>query len=373
MLVVAHILHHAAHLHRHLQRHQPGTHCNIRRGRLRRGHHHQFGVRQRLRHGNRHIAGAGRKIEQQHVRLAPPHIGQELLQRTLQSRSTPQNRTVRPREHADRNQLHTPRGHRHEHAVQIRRLRMHTEQARQGKTVDIRVDGGGIVAERRERGRKIRGHGGLAHTALAGRDGEHAGLDARFAERVLSTLGLERLHEIGQLALWHGTDLDMGNKRDIGGVGTGIGADGAVDLIGDGLAQRAILDGKLHVHGHIDDSVAVRVGIVGRRGLDRRDHAQIGDGTAQLRVDDVAQSFENTRFDGVNVVHDPPVCAYHLSGWPRATPEACSAALPLPRSPIQPIRLTGQADKQASGRKAAERIMPIAIWRNAERGCGIRR
>ena len=101
MLVVAHILHHAPHPHRHLQRHQAGTHRNIRSGRLRRGHHHQFGIRQRLCHRNRHIAGAGRKIEQQHIRLAPPHIGQELLQRALQSGSAPQDRTVRAREHAD--------------------------------------------------------------------------------------------------------------------------------------------------------------------------------------------------------------------------------------------------------------------------------
>ena len=203
---------------------------------------------------------------------------------------------------------------------------MHAEQARQGESVDVRVNGGGVVAKRGESGCKIGGYGGLAYTALAGCDGEDARLDTRFAERILPALCFERLHETGQLVLRHGADLDMRNKRDVRGAGRHVGSDRTVDLIGDGFAQRAILDGELHMHGYVDDAVAVLIDGAGRHGLDRRDHAQIGDGTAQFRVDDMAESFENIRFDGVNVVHDPPVCAYHLSGWPRATPEPCSAA-----------------------------------------------
>ena len=139
----------------------------------------------------------------------------------------------------------------------------------------------------------------------------------------------------------------MRNKRDVRGAGRHVGSDRTVDLIGDGFAQRAILDGELHMHGYVDDAVTVLIDGAGRHGLDRRDHAQIGDGTAQFRVDDMAESFENIRFDGVNVVHDPPVCAYHLSGWSRATPEPCSAACIPPR--IIGRTCTGNADGRING------------------------
>ena len=98
---------------------------------LRGGDHHEFGVGQRLGHGNRHVAGAGSQVEQEDVRLAPPYVRQDLCLGALQARPTPQNRPVSTGEHADGDQFHAPRGDRHEHAIQIGGLCMHAEQARQ--------------------------------------------------------------------------------------------------------------------------------------------------------------------------------------------------------------------------------------------------
>ena len=158
MLIPTHVLDHAAYFHRHLQCDQTGAHRHIRSRRLRSGDDDEFRVRQRLSHRNRHVAGARGKVEQQHVRIPPPHVRQELFQRTLQTRPAPQNRTVGTGEHANRNQLDTPCGHRHQHAVEVRRLRVHAEQLRQRKTVDVRVDGRGVVPERREGRRQIGAH-----------------------------------------------------------------------------------------------------------------------------------------------------------------------------------------------------------------------
>ena len=86
-----------------------------------------------------HIAGAGGQIEDQHVRLAPPHVGEELLERALQTGPAPQNRAVGACEHADRHELDTPRGDRHEHAVEIRRLGR--EPGEGGRPAVLNADG----------------------------------------------------------------------------------------------------------------------------------------------------------------------------------------------------------------------------------------
>ena len=89
MLEIAHVLHHATHPHRHLKCDQAGTHGDVRRGGLWGRDHNELGVRQCLRHRNRHVAGAGGEIKNQHIGFAPPHIGQKLFERTLQTGASP--------------------------------------------------------------------------------------------------------------------------------------------------------------------------------------------------------------------------------------------------------------------------------------------
>ncbi len=86
---------------------------------------------------------------------------------------------------------------------------MHAEQPRQRETVDVGVDGGGIVAERRERGGQIGGDRRFADAAFAGGDGEDAGFDAGFVERVLFTFGFEVGDQLGEFVSAHGADFDV--------------------------------------------------------------------------------------------------------------------------------------------------------------------
>ena len=279
VLEIAHILDDAAHLHRHLQGDQTGTYRDFRSARLRRGHHHEFRVRQGLRDRNRHIPGAGSHIKQQHVRASPPHIRQELFQRALQAWPAPQDRALGTGEHADGHEFDAPRDHRHEHAVQIGRLRMHAEQPRKREPIDVRVDGRGIVAERCECGGEIRGDRGFADSALAGSNCEDPRVHARLGERVLPAFGLELGDEIRELVLAHRAHFDMGDERRLR-----VGFHGAVDLARDGFRQRASGDGQFHMHSDVERGWVC----IPRRRLDGGDHPQIGDGTSQFRVDDLA-------------------------------------------------------------------------------------
>ena len=57
-----------------------------------------------LRQGHLHVAGARRQVDQQHVQLAPLHLGQHLLQRAHQHRPAPDHRLVLGRHQADGHQ-----------------------------------------------------------------------------------------------------------------------------------------------------------------------------------------------------------------------------------------------------------------------------
>ena len=47
-----------------------------------------------LGHGDRDVAGAGREVHEQDVEVAPPDVGEELLQRAVQHRPAPHDRGV---------------------------------------------------------------------------------------------------------------------------------------------------------------------------------------------------------------------------------------------------------------------------------------
>ena len=107
---------------------------------------------------------------------------------------------------------------------------MHAKQSRQRESIDVGINGGRIITERRESGGKIRGDGRFADTALAGCYGENTGFDARLVEGILLALGFETGNELGELVLAHRSDFDARQQRCIR-----VGCHRSVDLVGDGL------------------------------------------------------------------------------------------------------------------------------------------
>ena len=94
-----------------------GARRDLLRERLRRRHDHRLGARQQLAERDRDVAGPGRHVDDEHVELAPVHVLQELLERTVQHRPAPHHRLVVVEEEADRHQPQIVRDRRHDHLV----------------------------------------------------------------------------------------------------------------------------------------------------------------------------------------------------------------------------------------------------------------
>ena len=95
-----------------------------------------------------------------------------------------------------------------------------------------------------------------------------------------------------------------------------IGADLAIDLAGDGLAQWASGNRQLNVHGDVVSAGVRRCG----RGFDGGNHAEVGDRTTELGVDDLAQAFVDVGFDLTCVAHKS------VSSFRACSTLACDAA-----------------------------------------------
>ena len=77
-----------------LQRDRAGALRNLRRGLLGGRHDEHLGARHELGHRDGDVTGAGGQVHQQHVEVAPVDVGQELLQRAVQHRPTPDDRRL---------------------------------------------------------------------------------------------------------------------------------------------------------------------------------------------------------------------------------------------------------------------------------------
>lgn len=60
------------------------------------GHYDDLGLGDQLSYGQGDIAGARRKVKQQHVEIAPVNVREELLQSTMQHRPAPDHRESYP-------------------------------------------------------------------------------------------------------------------------------------------------------------------------------------------------------------------------------------------------------------------------------------
>ena len=69
---------------------------DLGRGRLRGRDDHELRVGEQLGDGDGDVARAGRQVQEQHVEVAPPDVGEELLQRAVQHRPAERDRLETP-------------------------------------------------------------------------------------------------------------------------------------------------------------------------------------------------------------------------------------------------------------------------------------
>ncbi len=103
---------------------------------------------QQLPERDRDVAGSGRHVDEQHVELAPVHVGEELLERLVQHRAAPHDRRVVVEEEADRHQLQLVADRRDDHLVDEHGLLVDAEHVRDRVAVDVGVEDPGLWPSR---------------------------------------------------------------------------------------------------------------------------------------------------------------------------------------------------------------------------------
>lgn len=224
---------------------------HVCRSRLRGGDDEDLGVRQQLADGDRDVAGAGRHVEQEHVEVAEPHVGEELVDGPVQHRPTPGHRRGDVvDEHADRDDLHLVGDRRQDHAVDAGRAWRHTvlvgqaHQAGDAEAVHVDVDDAHALPAAGEGDRQVRRHRGLADAALAARHRDHAGQRVRGElDALRPALAQPRREGTTHGGVHHGhVDVDRRDTRD--------GTCGGPDVPFDGVGGRAPHDRELQVDAH---------------------------------------------------------------------------------------------------------------------------
>jgi len=125
---------------------------------------------------SRHVARAGRQIDNEHVQVGPRDAARELLHRLRHHRPPPDGRRslAEKEAEADYRKAVCLEGHdvlvrRHAHA---RRAILDAEQDRKAWSVDVRVEQRRPQSVSRERQREIHRDGALPHAALSRADGD---------------------------------------------------------------------------------------------------------------------------------------------------------------------------------------------------------
>ena len=145
------------------------------------------------------------------------------------------------------------------------------------KPVDVRVHDADLEALRSERGGQVRGHGGLADAALTGGDGDDAGqgVGAGEGDFALGASAVELFAQRLLLGLVHDAHLD-------GDVFDAVeGTHAFLHVVGDLGAQGASGGGEQDLDG--DGGTVDRDQVGGH-------HVEVGNGAADLGVDDLAES-----------------------------------------------------------------------------------
>ena len=280
----AHVLDHADHLQIAATRHVGHPRRDLLGGEGGRGHDEQLGARQQARQRHLDVAGAGRHVDEEVVHLAPPDVGEELLERAGEDEPPPHQRRLGVvDEEPHRDDLDPTRRAglvaevwdldlvRIDLAVGAAEPAFHAEHARHAEAPDVGVEHSDGPALCRERGGEVHRHRRLAHAALAAGDCEDACRREHFGPgRVLACLPAGALHHRRLLVLGHLAVLDpyVGHAPQP--------ADLRFDVALDLRPQRAAGRREGHLHGDL--------AAVGH--ADVADHAELDDAGAQLGVDD---------------------------------------------------------------------------------------
>src|SRR3546814_416865 len=155
------------------------------------------------------VAGAGRKTDDQRVRIAPGAV-HELAQRARHHRAAPGERGAGVDELADRQHLHPERVDRHDLLVGELGAVVVAHDARLGRPVDIGVDQSDLPARAGEGDGEVGGQGRFADAALAAADGDDGALD------LVGGHGDADIVHVGH-ADDRGTDLPFQRGADLGG------------------------------------------------------------------------------------------------------------------------------------------------------------
>jgi hypothetical protein len=194
-----------------LQRDRAGPLGHLAGGELWGGHHEQLRGRDELGDRDRDVARARGQVHEQHVEIAPEHVGKELLKRAVQHRPAPHDRGVPRGEHPDRDDPHVVRHRWHDHLLDLGRLAGDPEHPGHREAVDVGVQHADRQAAGGQRDGDVHRDGGLAHPALAGRDGVDTGARAGLRERDLvhRRVAAQLLAQLRPLCVTHHVELDV--------------------------------------------------------------------------------------------------------------------------------------------------------------------
>ena len=168
-LDIAHVFDHAQHADLQLAAHVDRFGDDHGHHRLRRGDHDDAIHRDGLQHGQRHITGSRRHVDEQHIQFAPDDVGIKLLDRVGDDRSSPDHRLVfifhqEVERHALDALFADDRFDRIVAAIGL--LVFQSQQARNAGTGNIRIHDADLIAASGQVFGKQDGHAGFPDTAF---------------------------------------------------------------------------------------------------------------------------------------------------------------------------------------------------------------
>ena len=136
---------------------------------MRGGDNENFGIGQRLSDGHWHIASSRRQVKKQEIKIAPPSVGEELLQDLVQHRSAISNGfgSATGLEGEDAHDPDTVCHGRHEQTFHISGCCRERHHPWNRVTIDIGINEPNAGALIRKRDRQICSHRRLADATLA--------------------------------------------------------------------------------------------------------------------------------------------------------------------------------------------------------------
>jgi hypothetical protein len=167
--VARHVLDHPDYLVVELERHPRRAPGHLLGGELRRGDHHEAGLREELGQRHRHVPGAWGQVDDQVVQLAPVDVGEELVDRLVQHGPAPDDGGVLLDKEADRHDLDRAVGQRrHDGALAgDHRALVDAEHAWDRIAPNVGIEDPDVLALLPQGGGQVGTQRRLADTALA--------------------------------------------------------------------------------------------------------------------------------------------------------------------------------------------------------------